>query len=280
MKITVASVVFSEALEFLDDYMTSLQKQDCQEFDVLLMNDNIPINVLENRLKKYKISFTGRIHIVDKNSRKLLPYELRIELLYEALANRTELLVMLDCDDVAKSNRISEVMKQHDDKYDFYYNDIFLFNGMSAMPELPKITDNIDFLLEHNYLGLSNCAINIKHIKEEFIESLKEGATRVFDWYLFSRMLLAGMAGKRIDNTGTYYRIYQNNLAGIPQYTMSELEKEKHVKLKHYYLLQKYDKRYSELIKIYNNLDLSKCKSGTEIGPHFWWGMLSEWRNK
>lgn len=279
MKVTVASVVFAEALEFLDDFVMSLQKQDCQEFDVLLINDNIPIDILVNRLKIYKMSFADRIHIVDRNNRKLLPYELRIELLYEALANKTELLILLDCDDMAKSNRISEIVKQHDEKYDFYYNDIFLFNGMSIMPELPKITDKIDYLLEHNYLGLSNCAINMKHVKEEFIESLKEGATNVFDWYLFSRMLLADMVGKRIDNTGTYYRIYANNTAGIPKYTISELEKERNIKLKHYYLLQKYDKRYRELIEKYEKLDISKCRIGIDTGVYFWWGILSEWRD-
>lgn len=280
MKVTVASVVFWEALAFFDDFVISLQKQDCQEFDVLLINDNIPMDVLADRLKIYKKSFADRLHIVDKSTHKLLPYELRIELLFEALAGGTELLILLDCDDMAKSNRISEVMKQYDGKYDFYYNDLFLLNGMNAMPRLPEITDKIDYLLEHNYLGLSNCAINMKHIKEEFIESLREGVTQVFDWYLFSRMLLAGMTGRRVDNTGTYYRIYVNNTAGLSKYTESELEKERNIKLKHYELLRKYDERYRELIDKYEKLDIGRCRTGTNTGVYFWWGMLSEWRDE
>ena len=55
MKTTVASVVFLEALEFLDDFVISLQRQDCQEFDVLLINDNIPMDMLTDRLKKYRL---------------------------------------------------------------------------------------------------------------------------------------------------------------------------------------------------------------------------------
>lgn len=277
MKVTVASVVFWEALAFFDDFVASLQKQDCQEFDVLLINDNIPMDVLADRLKMYNKSFAGRLHIVDKSTHKLLPYELRIELLFEALADRTELLILLDCDDMAKSNRVSEVVKQYDGKYDFYYNDIFLFSGLNAMPVLPEITDNIDYLLEHNYLGLSNCAINMKHMKEEFIESLREGTTQVFDWYLFSRMLLAGMTGRHIDNTGTYYRIYANNTAGISKHTESELEKERNIKLEHYRLLKKYDGRYRELIDKYEKLDICRCRAKTDTGVYFWWGMLSEW---
>lgn len=280
MKVTVASVVFWEALAFFDDFVISLQKQDCQEFDVLLINDNIPMDVLADRLKIYKKSFADRLHIVDKSTYKLLPYELRIELLFEALAGGTELLILLDCDDMAKSNRISEVMKQYDGKYDFYYNDLFLLNGMNAMPRLPEITNKIECLLECNYLGFSNCAINMRHIKEEFIESLKEGTTEIFDWYLFSRMLLAGMTGKRIGNTGTYYRIYVNNIAGISKCTISELEKERHIKLKHYGMLKKYDGRYRELIEKYENPDICRCRIGSDTDAYFWWGMLSEWSDR
>jgi len=277
MKTTVASVVFLEALEFLDDFVISLQRQDCQEFDVLLINDNIPMDMITDRLKKYRLSFTDRVHIADESTHKLLPFELRIELLYEALTGGTELLILLDCDDMAKSNRVSEVVKQYDEKYDFYYNDIFLFNGKRAMPKLPKITNKIDYLLEHNYLGLSNCAINMKHIRKDFVESLREGTTQVFDWYLFSRMLLSGMTGKYIGDTGTYYRIYADNTAGIPKHTVRGFEKERDVKLKHYGLLKKYDERYRKLIGKYENLDISRYKLRTDSGLYFWWGMLSEW---
>lgn len=280
MKVTVASVVFEEALSFLEDFIVSLQKQNCQEFDVLLINDNIPMDILIDRLKTDNMSLADKIRIVDKSKHRLLPFELRIELLFEALAGGTELLILLDCDDMARSDRVSEVVKQYDEKYDFYYNDIFLFNGMNAMPRLPDITDNIGYLLEHNYLGFSNCAINMKHVKKDFIESLREGNTSIFDWYLFSRMLLSGMTGRHIDKTGTYYRIYANNIAGIPQYTINELEKERKIKLKHYFLLQKYDARYRKLIEIYENLDLCKYSIETEKKRYYWWGMISEWRDK
>lgn len=280
MKVTVASVVYEEALSFLNDFIISLQKQDFQEFDVLVINDNIPMDILVDSLKVDKKSLADKIHIVDKSKHGLLPFELRIEMLFEALADGTELLILLDCDDMAKSDRVSEVVKQYDEKYDFYYNDIFLFNGVNAMPQMPKVTDNIRYLLEQNYLGFSNCAINMRHVKKKFIESLWEGKTQIFDWYLFSRMLLSGMIGKHVENTGTYYRIYKNNTAGIPNYTINELEKEKKIKLKHYYLLQTYDARYSKLIEIYENLDLCEYRIETEKKGYYWWGMISEWRDE
>lgn len=280
MKITVASVVYEKALSFLDDFIISLQEQECQKFDVLLINDNIPLDLLVDRLKTNNMSLADRIHIVDKSKHGLLPFALRIELLLEALAHGTELLILLDCDDIAKSDRVSKIVQQYDEKYDFFYNDIFLFDGMNAMPPLPKVTDDISYLLEQNYLGFSNCAINLRHIKKSYIESLRDGKTQIFDWYLFSRMLLSGMTGKYIDNTGTYYRIYENNTAGIPNYTLNELEKEKQIKLKHYHLLRKYDSRYKKLIEIYENLDLSKRTIEAEKKGYYWWGMISEWRDE
>ena len=97
---------------------------------------------------------------------------------------------------------------------------------------------------------------------------------------MFSRMLLAGMTGKRIGNTGTYYRIYVNNIAGFSKCTISELEKERHIKLKHYGMLKKYDGRYRELIEKYENPDICRCRIGSDTDAYFWWGMLSEWSDR
>jgi hypothetical protein len=85
---------------------------------------------------------------------------------------------------------------------------------------------NVDLILECNYLGFTNCAININQISREFIDSLYEGRTEIFDWYLFSRILLNGGKGKRINGTATLYRLYDNNIAGIPKHTKKALEKE------------------------------------------------------
>lgn len=279
MKITVGSVVFIEALDYFDDFMESLQKQTLQDFDILLINDNIPVNLLQDKLKSKKWICEERIHITDKNLQHLLPHELRIELLNKALEYKTDLLILLDCDDKAKSNRIEEAARQYYDKYSFFYNEILQFDGRKIMPWMPSVTDKIDFLLEKNYLGLSNSAINMRHITKEFIESLREGKTKIFDWYLFSRMLLNGMMGIRVDNTCTYYRIYHANIAGVSKCTKELLEKEKQVKLMHYQLMRKYDRRYERLIDKYKKLrdDRVNCDSDSKL--YFWWGLLAEEKN-
>jgi hypothetical protein len=143
------------------------------------------------------------------------------------------------------------------------------------MQELPPKTENVDLILECNYLGLSNCAINMKRISREFVDSLYEGRTEIFDWYLFSRILLNGGKGKRINGTATLYRLYDNNIVGIPKYTKKALEKEKKIKIEHYQLLKKYDSRYLELINKYENTDIVlKQDSASHNKLGYWWDML------
>lgn len=275
MNIIVGSVIFAEALGYFEDFIFSLQTQDMQDFKVLLVNDNIPMNILKSNLGKCNRPFLQKIIVIDKYGKNLLPYELRIELLKKALKFDADLLVLLDCDDVAGHNRISKIAQQYEEKYTFFYNDLLQLNGNQVMPQLPPITDKIDYLLECNYLGLSNCAINMGHMGEGFIESLKEGATQIFDWYLFSRILLNNLVGKKITDTCTYYRIYPENTAGISCGTAEELEKERQVKLRHYNLMLKYDERYEKLVKKYAGMELEKNENVKKDGLHFWWGMLS-----
>jgi hypothetical protein len=116
----------------------------------------------------------------------------------------------------------------------------------------------------------------MKQMSNEFIESLREGKTNVFDWYLFSRILLNGGVGKKINNTVTYYRIYEDNIAGLSSYSLKTVEKEKSIKLLHYKLLEKYDVRYTYLLKKYENIDINSSKR--DIGGnqnHFWWNLIN-----
>lgn len=276
MKVAVASVVFIEAFAYFNDFMESLQKQTLQMFDVLLINDNIPIDLLKGKLERESWIRQERVHIVDKKLHHLLPYELRIELLSKALEYGIDLLILLDCDDKAKSNRVAEIVHQYDEKYAFFYNDILGFDDRKVMPRMPLVTDKIDYILESNYLGLSNSAINMRHMTKDFIASLMEGNTQVFDWYLFSRMLLDNMSGIRVSNTCTYYRIYHANIAGVARPTEKLIEQEKTVKLAHYQLMRKYDKRYEKLMGKYENLNCTQIDHKSDSKLYFWWGILSE----
>ena len=275
MKVMVASVVYLEALDFFDEFINSLKSQDSQCFEILLINDNINQCFLKKKLKDYDAQFLRRVSIVDKSVELLEPYELRIQIFKEALARNIDLLILLDCDDLAKDNRVSCIIGQYNEEYAFFYNDILSFDGKEIMPGIPEITDRIDGILECNYLGLSNCAINMRQITAEFIKSLYEARTLVFDWYLFSRILLDKRKGKKINGTCTYYRIHEKNIAGMLSSEKSRLEKERRIKIIHYQLLKKYDRRFLELLHKYENMDIDFKQTDMRNILPFWWNMLT-----
>ena len=274
MKTVVGSVVYKEALRYLPDFFLSLQRQDDQDFTVLLVNDNIAAEELQELMQRYGQALAERIEIVDRNGAGLRPYLLRIELLKAARQRKETLLVLMDCDDMASENRISRIKEQYDARHTFFYNELLDFEKMPVMPELPAVTERYSDIGEWNYLGMSNTAIYMPALSEQFIDSFREDDTSIFDWYLYSRLLLAGKTGKKIEGCCTYYRIHEDNLAGRNHYDEAEVEKEIEIKKKHYRLLEKYDAFYGRLLRIYENTDALQ----TEIhraGNGYWWSLVT-----
>ena len=212
MKTAVGSVIFEGAEKYLRDFFLSLEMQTDQDFSIIIINDNISSEHLDQIIRQVSPNIKERLSIVDRTQSKLNPATLRVELLREAFYKDIDLLIMLDCDDKASSNRVCCVKEQLDPAYTFFYNELLDFNGNSIMKELPDYTLNYRDIGQSNYLGISNGAIFLKGISQAFIESLGEVETRIFDWYLYSRLLLNEKKGKKINGCYTYYRIYEANL--------------------------------------------------------------------
>lgn len=275
MRIVVGSVIYSEAIPYIHDFLKSLQQQTVQNFDVLLINDNIPMDIITQLLELYSEDFKGRIKIEDCTSEEQELYELRIQLLSKVKKEGYNLLVLADCDDMSAENRIEQICNSYCKETAFFYHDLKRIGGdENVIFDLPEKTDCVDSILEKNYLGLSNTAINMECITKKFIETLQEGNTKVFDWYLFSRILLNGGVGKKVINTYTFYRIHETNLAGICGDNLTYLKKERDIKAIHYQLLEKYDKRFQLLLKRYIEMDVEKAVVNTN--NNFWWGRLGE----
>ncbi|MBD5492125.1 MAG: glycosyltransferase family 2 protein [Lachnospiraceae bacterium] len=271
MKTAVGSVVYSEAIEFIDDFLESLRIQSTQDFDIILISDNIAESYFRQKFEKYILFFDERIIFIPTREMTPEPYKLRIELLKISRTLGIDLLVLCDCDDICSANRVEATRKAYQTDIVFLYNELKDFNENNVMPELPLITNDFMQISEYNYLGLSNTAVILKNLNESFLQSLYKGKTPIFDWYFFSRILLDGGMGKRIDRCCTYYRIHQNNIAGIPDKKAESLEREKKVKLEHYLLLSEYMPICLELEEKYKNIEL-KAKGD---GLMFWWGQLS-----
>lgn len=273
MRVVLGSVVYAQAEKYLDDFFESLENQTDTGFDILLINDNI---IQSDAIDVYKKKFDKRFVIIDRTDSEMKIHELRIELLKQAKKLGYDLLVLCDCDDKCEENRIQQIKEQYDNKYSFFYNMLKDFNGNLIWNSVPTETVSIEQIIQENYLGLTNTTVVMKDYSDEFIDSLYQGNANIFDWYLFSRMLLNGKIGKRIDETYTYYRLYRNNLAGVDSGKQEEIDKEIRIKLEHYKSLEKYDSNYSELIKIYEKKQESNCHVRENKNNHFWWGIINE----
>lgn len=277
-RIVVGTVVYKQALEYLTDFLDSLVEQTSQDFDVMILNDNVSFVELKSVVMKYPKIFQKKILLIDKLEKQLEPYVLRIELFKEAFTRNYDLLVIMDCDDKASKNRVECIQQQFESQYTFFYNELRNFEGEMVMPELPRYTLSNQAISECNYLGMSNTTLYLKKLSLDWIESLKEGRTSIFDWYLFARLLLSQATGKKILDAYTYYRIYDQNIAGRNTYSKELLEREVSIKIEHYKLLSGYGDYYKHLLEKYENLDIQHIVIQPENG--YWWSLIDSSRQK
>ena len=272
-RIVIGSVIYQQAFCFFEDFLKSLELQTYNDFMILLINDDISMNDIKGKILFFAPWLQEKIIIIDKSGRRNKPCELRVELIKEAYQRNYDILVLLDCDDKASSNRIECISKQFGQEYTFFYNELLDFEKRTVMPTLPNFTNDVGNIRECNYLGMSNNALNLKKLSSQFIESLYQGQTKVFDWYLFSRILLNGGVGKKVIECCTYYRIYDENIAGRSIYDKRSLNNEILVKKQHYELLGKYDVIYNDLLRKYSSISEENLKAVNANG--YWWGLIN-----
>ena len=267
MKILFGSVVYQAAEKYLDDFFSSIDKQIMKDFSVLLLDDDMDLRMLRKRLLQYSFH-VDVIHVQGKT-----PVQLRIELIRKAKQEGADLLVLGDCDDFFSNSRVVDITNTYVNypEYIFFYNELKNEDGMKVMPELPKYVNNFKEIGEYNFLGLSNTALNINNISFEFIDSLEEYYFNIFDWYLFSRLLLDGKCGKKVERCSTIYRLHENNIAGIQGLNNKNIKREIEIKKKHYESLRKNNIYYEEKYEQYQKENYSVLKRKSK---YYWWNLL------
>ncbi len=267
MKAVFGTVIYNQAMEYAQEFIESINNQVDQEFEVLIVNDNVKECEAQKLAKKIKYP----LNIINKPY-KMGIAELRIFLIDIAKKLHYNLLVLGDFDDCFSNNRVKEVVQKYDNDYTFFYNQIITFEGHELFEYLPKKLLCVEDIIESNFLGLSNTAINLDMISTNFIESLKEAKTNIFDWYLYTRLLMDGKKGKFIDHAKTIYRIHDNNLAGLEKKDDAQIEKEIRIKLEHYNFLKNRMEIFQELYEKYSLDDVKNFINENNEG--YWWGCL------
>lgn len=262
------SVIYKNALEYFDELINCISKQTTCNFGVLFLLDGVYTEDITGRILPIK----DRCKIIECGN-QYSPSQLRVKLIQEAKKWGADILVIGDADDLFSDDRMKRVVNTFAEfpYAGFVYNNLCFFDGNRTMPELPEQVDDISDIAEKNFLGMSNTAIRVSKLKTDFIESLFECSSHVFDWYLYSRLLLSGYVGVKVENAYTLYRIYEGNYAGISLRTTEEnIKKEIEVKKQHYGQLKNIDSVFAKLYDCYCSGKIEKADS-REDSCHYWW---------
>ena len=270
MRVTFGTVLHRGSVDYFSDFLGSLASQTLKNFDLLIIAEGISKSERLALLEGFDIEHA----VIDVPPGNPI-HRNRIILFESALLQKTELLVLGDSDDTFAETRVEETVLQFDSDYAFFYNKIIGFEGQNVFPPFPVFATEgcID---NFNFLGLSNTSLNLGLFDKKFFDSLKDGNTLAFDWYLYSRILGEVGEGKLVKNAGTKYRIHGDNVAGLANTT--DLEKELAVKIRHYGLLALHDARYARYydacVALARNLENGADGVVLEE-PTFWWSRIN-----
>ncbi|MCF0131349.1 MAG: hypothetical protein HUJ71_06450 [Pseudobutyrivibrio sp.] len=258
--ITFASVLYTQASEYLLDFIASVASQTTRDFNCLFLNDNY--ETLPDVNPGVPVTW------VSCYGKNLTPQLLRIELLKEAIKTGTDLLIIGDADDTFSNSRIESIIAAYEKDRDaaFYYNDLVAGNGEHIFLHMPDRLEDVRQIAQGNFLGMSTTAINMKYITLEWIDTLYEGDTVIFDWYLYTRLLADFGHAIYVPGAATIYRIHDANEVGIK----IDTDREYQVKLTHYANL---GKRYTYFDKLYKQL-ISKEYTVNPSGNGYWWDSI------
>lgn len=237
---------------FIKDYLASVFNQTGQDFDLLLILDNVEIGKVEKYLNEYN-KIDKKLFI--RNFKKdYTPIELRkkqIEIAYEL---KFDTLILSDFDENVALNRVEEIVKNING-YAFAFNDFYVVDqdlkkisetSFFQTRKIPKEVTSYKDILEFNFIGLGSIALNLKEFNYSNLEFPKE--IKALDWYIATKVLLNGGKGISLHNTYANYRQHESSFVGFDfRLNKKKLEQGITVKLAHYNSLRDYNRIFKDL---------------------------------
>lgn len=237
---------------FIKDYLASVFNQTGQDFDLLLVLDNVESGKVEKYLNEYN-KIDKKLFI--RNFKKdYTPIELRkkqIEIAYEL---KFDTLILSDFDENVALNRVEEIVKNING-YAFAFNDFYVVDqdlkkisetSFFQTRKIPKEVTSYKDILEFNFIGLGSIALNLKEFNYSNLEFPKE--IKALDWYIATKVLLNGGKGISLHNTYANYRQHESSFVGFDfRLNKKKLEQGITVKLAHYNSLRDYNRIFKDL---------------------------------
>lgn len=276
MKVAFGTVIYEAAYPYHECFINAINRQNTKGFDVLLLNDNLD----EDKCETLTHQIERKVNLCRCKPCMTIP-ELKIELIKSAKERDYDLLILGDFDDSFSENRVSQYITNYDSQYSFYYNDLYYMDKTNRFfCMLPPEVDQIEPILECNFLGFSNTGLNINTVDYALLNCLCAKQTTAFDWMVFSLFVLQGHKGKLINDCITYYRVHEHNIAGEIQCGMEGIIKEIEIKAAHYAKLVDTDTRYLSLYTFYADLLIKPGKASLllkkwAINNRYWWGRIN-----
>lgn len=247
MKTVVLTTVYNGVENFLEDFLLSLENQSYKDFTLVILNDGL------HKLKDYISNVNLNIKVLSIERKATIAQVRQIGIGY-CLENKVKHIIFADSDDYFSRSRIEKSVEYLDNGYDIIINNLIIVNSAGNViqenyfSELQEKKLSFNDIIDKNYFGLSNTAVNVK-ILEKVIPIPKE--INAVDWWIFSILVYNNYDIKFIEDQFTYYRQYNSNLIGA-----NLIINENYVKLcietkfKHYFNLYRYfsniDKRIAE----------------------------------
>ncbi len=277
MKVAFGTVVYEQAWQWWSQFVDSINGQSESAFELLIINDGIELNKIET----FKKSLKPSCHIFYAQERGNIS-QIRMQLLRQAKQMGYDLLILGDFDDTFSSNRVRGIMESWDETVGFFYHNLRDESQEDIFCSLPKCVSSLEQILEQNFLGLTNTALNLQLLSESFLEFLQPVKTNVFDWYLYAKLLLQGQEGRLVENVYTIYRQQEHNLVGIIKADNESICREIYVKREQYRLLQKDTLIAAELLIKYGELE---SLEGDDLRVYlnnntnrYWWSNLKVYK--
>lgn len=272
MRYVFGTVLYKAALDYFDDFIKSLKNQSFRELDCLVIYDDLK----NDQIPDLEGIVNGSIQLI-KGVKGANPAQLRYQLIKTAYDLGYELIILGDCDDAFDNDRILKIIETHNKnpEFGFYYHDFICMNDNSKLfNDLPLITDSFLHLFESNYLGLSNTAINLTIIPSEVLEALNNCEVFIFDWFMFSILLINKIQGMFVKDTYTLYRIHGNNIAGQISRNETIINNELNVKLNHYHNMSFIDNNYQYAYEKYVKNEFVLNEDTEMCEGKYWWSNL------
>ncbi|MEP5106360.1 MAG: glycosyltransferase, partial [Ekhidna sp.] len=226
----LVSYLYPSCAQYVDDYITSLERQTYKNFQVVIFNDGV--SNAYDLFEKSKLKFK----LIDLSGS---PLQIRYKSFSYLKSLDLSYIIFQDLDDLLTSNRISHALDLLED-FDLVCNDLSLMDESSRL-----FKENVwearlggffefdyPFIWNKNIVGLGNTAIRKSVLDSELA---KDPIPIAADWFIFFQLLYKKNL-KAVFTSGaqTLYRQHSNNLVGLSEVSSSRIKQALKVKINHF----------------------------------------------